>query len=193
MIETFLRGILYGILFFIALVVVITIIKVKIKKAEKAAKEEAERQRQFEQKREWLTRQVQIFNDCVDLISRSENLDVVARRYNALIEITNKLMPYTQKDLEEYGIHIKRSFSAVKSELIRNKEDIFEDAIYRAHRAWVEKITTMKTQVGKEHSLDTFEERTSEIIIQYELPSECLEYLSTLCYNTRGEIAEELL
>lgn len=144
----------------------------------------------YAQNRQQLLRQIEILNDCQNLVNDSENLDTVAHRYDLLLEKLTFFLPYTEQQLSGYGIHFGKPVAAIMNEISLNKATIFCQAIDRAHEKWIRRAEEMKTQSGKERSLQTFKENQLQVIENRNLPAECRYHLDALCMASLSDINE---
>ena len=130
-----------------------------------------------------IARTIEIMADCQRLVNESSSFDVVARRYEMLLEKLDELSGYSQAELEGYGFSFGQPVSSIKQNIVDNDVTIICQALDRAFAKEMSRIQTLKTPKGKENALNRFCESVCQIINDYDLPSECYSYLQDL-YNS---------
>lgn len=127
-----------------------------------------------------MRRDVEIIKDCQELINTSDNLETVARRYNSLVSLLSEMQKRPQSDFDYYGVNFGSPVSTVLSTLESNKTAIFCQAIDRAHAKCMKHIASLKTEKGKQNALYKFHCYSRTIILQYNLPDNCIAHLDAV-------------
>lgn len=127
-----------------------------------------------------IRRDVEIIQDCQKLINTSDNLETVAKRYRSLISLLSEMQKRPQSDFDYYGVNFGSPVSTVLSTLESNKTAIFCQAIDRAHAKCMKHIASLKTEKGKQNALYKFHCYSRTIILQYNLPDNCIAHLDAV-------------
>lgn len=126
---------------------------------------------------EAVARQVEILQDCVELVNDSSNFSTVARRYEMLIGTLYDLMAYTPEELQRAGVRPEKPFKEYLDEILAKKDIIINQAIKRAFDDTVAKASELKTEKGRRSRLDKFRE---EVLNSGVLSENNIVYLESL-------------
>lgn len=124
-----------------------------------------------------VARQVEILQDCVELVNDSCNFSTVARRYEMLIGTLYDLMAYTPEELQRAGVRPEKPFKAHLDEILAKKDIIINQAIKRAYDDTVAKASELKTEKGRRARLEKFRE---EVLTSGVLSENNIVYLESL-------------
>ena len=106
--------------------------------------------------RESIRREIEIMNDCVELVNNSCDFSTVTYRYSLLIETLTKLSQYTVQELQIAGVSPERLFKETLETIQSQKDMIINQAIKRAYDHTVEDAKTLKTEKGRQNRLAKF-------------------------------------
>lgn len=104
--------------------------------------------------RETIRREIEIMNDCVELVNNSCNFSTVVHRYDGLIRSLTKLSRFTPQELQIARVSPRQPFSASLKEIQTQKDAIFNQAIQRAYDRTVEDSKSLKTEKGRQNRLE---------------------------------------
>ena len=122
-------------------------------------------------------RDLEIINDCKDLVNDSATLSVVESRYRLLVEKLSELSSFSDYELSRYGIDAKQPISDVLAEIESNKITIFNQAIDRSCAKALEHARTLKTPRGREQAIQRKHTDDLNLLISKGLPDECINHL----------------
>ena len=127
--------------------------------------------------RETVIRQVEIMQDCVELVNDSCNFSTAARRYEMLIGTLYDLVAYTPVELQQAGVRPEKPFKEYLDEILEKKDIIINQAIKRAYDDTAVKAAKLKTEKGRRARLDKFKE---EVLSSGVLSENNIIYLESL-------------
>lgn len=108
--------------------------------------------------RESICREIEIMNDCVELVNNSCEFSTVTFRYSLLIETLTKLSQHTTQELRIAGVFPEQPFEETLETIQFQKDMIINQAIKRAYDRTVEDAKALKTEQGRQNRLAKFKE-----------------------------------
>lgn len=92
-------------------------------------------------------------NDCVSLVNDSCNMSTVLARYDLLIATLTKLSSHSAEQLRIAKVAPQRPFSCSLSEIVSQRDIIFNQAIQRAFDHTVKEAQSLKTEKGRQNKI----------------------------------------
>lgn len=127
--------------------------------------------------RESIRREVEIMNDCIELINSSCNFSTVTFRYSILIETLTKLSRHTDQELRIAGVFPEEPFGETLETIQSQKDMIINQAIRRAYDRTVEDAKMLKTEKGRQNRLAKFK---ASILASATVSQANISYLNSL-------------
>lgn len=124
-----------------------------------------------------ICREIEILNDCVELVNSSCEFSTVTYRYSLLIETLTKLSQHTAQELQIAGVSPEQPFAESLETIQRQKDIILNQAIKRAYDRTVEKSRTLKTETGRQNRLAKFK---ASVLASASISQANISYLNSL-------------
>lgn len=127
--------------------------------------------------RESIHREIEILNDCTELVNTSCEFSTVTFRYSLLIETLTKLSQHTAQELQIAGVSPEQPFAESLEMVQRQKDIILNQAIKRAYDRTVENAKTLKTETGRQNRLAKFK---ASVLASASVSQANISYLNSL-------------
>lgn len=134
--------------------------------------------------RESVLREIEIMNDCIELVNSSCNFSTVTFRYSLLIETLTKLSWHTDQELRIAGVSPERPFKETLEAIQSQKDMIINQAIKRAYDRTVEDAKALKTEKGRQNRLAKFK---ASILASATVSQANVSYLNSL-FGEKGVV-----
>ncbi len=110
-----------------------------------------------------IRRDCQIMTDCVNFVNTSNNLSTVLSRFNLLLTVLERLMLYSQEELDSEGVSFPVPLSVKYQEILDHKDAIINQAIDRAFEKVKDDALKLKTRNGQSRKMVQFVEESMDL------------------------------